>query len=761
MVPKSTKHFIEIAKGKMSILRVLMLIAINACVVYNAAAQRKMEYLTRSLVAVKTDSNTVFLSWRFLGTDTGNVSFNILRNGNVINAQPITGATNYIDSQGSTSDTYVVRRILNGNESYYSADTALVWENNFKEIPVQRPQGGTSPSNETYTYSINDCSVADLDGDGVYEIILKWNPSNAHDNSESGYTGNVLLDAYKLDGTLMWRIDLGKNIRAGAHYTQFIAYDLDCDGKAEVACRTADGTRDGNGMVIGDSVIDYRNTSGRILKGPEWLTIFNGETGAAMNSVTFWPRRHPVYGDTPTTAQINTIWGDNYGNRIDRFLAGVAYLDGVHPSLIMSRGYYTRAVVTAWDWNGTQLSRRWVFDTNFDTLGNANDTYNAYRGQGAHSLSIADVDGDGFDEITYGAAAIDHDGTGLYSTGIGHGDALHVSDMNPDRPGLEVFMPHESESQYGDYAHEMRDAATGQVLWGGPGPNNGDNGRGIAADIDPRYKGYEAWSARGGLYSCTGVQISTSKPSSINFAIWWDGDLLREMLSDTKLSKWNHLTNNNTNVLLEASNLGAASNNSTKATPCLTADLYGDWREEVLFRKNNDSALMLFTTTALTDTRLFTLMHDSQYREAVAWQNVGYNQPPHPSFYLGDSMTMPPLPNISVLSPVDTSTIIIDDTTTTPTGIGNNAKDYGGGKLLLHPNPVSNTITLTLPDAKGSSVLYLFDVKGQLLLQLKGDLAGINQKLNKYLPNLLPGHYFVKISNNDKDYQARFVKQTQ
>jgi rhamnogalacturonan endolyase len=368
---------------------------------------------------------------------------------------------------------------MNGVEQpLYPSGTANVWASIYKQVPIQIPAPGVTPAGEEYSYSANDGSIGDLDGDGKFEIVLRWDPSNAKDNSQSGYTGNVYLDAYKMDGTMMWRVDLGRNIRAGAHYTQFMVYDFDSDGKAEVVCKTADGTKDGAGVVIGDSSADFRNTSGYVLSGPEFLTVFNGQTGAAMATTNYLPARGTV-----------SSWGDNYGNRVDRFIAAVAYLDGVNPSIVMGRGYYTRLVRVAWDWRNGQLAHRWTFDS--DTPGNE-----AYAGQGNHQMTVGDVDGDGKDEICNGSSAIDDDGTGLYANGLGHGDALHMSDMDPDLPGQEVWQPHETPRSYGIYGSEFRNAATGSPLWGVPG-NNMDVGRGLAADIDPRYKGIRMLELRG------------------------------------------------------------------------------------------------------------------------------------------------------------------------------------------------------------------------------------------------------------------------
>lgn len=584
-------------------------------------AQRHMENLGRGLIAVRTSSNEVFISWRMLGSDPADVAFNLYRGDTKLNVSPIIKTTTFTDNT-STDNIYKVRPIINGNEQKASAP-ASVWKNSYKSIPLQRPAGGTTPDGISYTYSPNDLSVGDLDGDGEYEIVVKWNPSNAKDNSHSGYTGNVFIDAYEMDGTNLWRIDMGVNIRAGAHYTQFIVYDLDSDGKAEVAMKTADGTKDGTGVVIGDASADYRNDKGRILDGPEFLTIFNGQTGSAIATTDYLPARGKVES-----------WGDDYGNRVDRFLAGVGYFDGERPSLLMTRGYYTRTVLVAWDWRNGQLTQRWVFDSD--------ESGKAWAGQGNHNLSIADVDQDGKDEIIFGSMTIDDDGTGLYTSELGHGDAMHVSDLNPDRPGLEIWTAHEESGEYEGNGLWLRDAITGERIFGVPATD--DVGRAMAADIDPRYKGYEVWGSSGNLYSITGTEIGTSRPS-MNFGNWWDGDLQRELLDGTIISKWNY-TAGQQETLLNAGVFGAVRNNGTKANPGLSADILGDWREEVIYSHNNGSELLLFTTTIPTNHRFYTFMHDPQYRLSVAWQNVAYNQPPHTSFYVGKGMTMPPDPSI-------------------------------------------------------------------------------------------------------------------
>ncbi|MCL6590320.1 MAG: hypothetical protein K6U80_10240 [Firmicutes bacterium] len=573
-----------------------------------AGGARQMENLDRGVVALKV-SNGVFVSWRILGNENSGVTYNLYRGSAKVNPSPLT-VSNYVDTAGTTSSTYTVRAVVNGSEQEASP-SVNTWSANYLSVPLQIPAGGSTPDGVSYTYSANDCSVGDLDGDHQYEIVVKWDPSNSKDNSQSGYTGNVYLDAYKLNGTRLWRIDLGRNIRAGAHYTQFMVYDLDGDGKAEVACKTADGTKDGRGTVIGSSTADYRNSSGYILSGPEYLTIFNGQTGAAMVTVNYEPPRGTV-----------SSWGDDYGNRVDRFLACIAYLDGTRPSLVMCRGYYTRSVLVAYDYRNGSLTKRWTFDTN--------NGYSAYAGQGNHNLSAGDVDGDGRDEIVYGSCCIDDNGAGKWNSGLGHGDAMHLFDIDPNRPGLEVWGIHEGTSTPGS---ALLDARTGAVIWK---TANADVGRGVAADLTSAAGG-ECWGGTSDLRTCTNGSAG-SLPSSQNHLIWWDGDEYRELLDGTSITKYGGGT------LLSAS--GCASNNGTKSNPCLTADILGDWREEAIWRTSDSSALRIYTTTATTNRRLFTLMHDSHYRISIAWQNVAYNQPPHTGFRLGNGMPEPAMPNI-------------------------------------------------------------------------------------------------------------------
>jgi rhamnogalacturonan endolyase len=576
-----------------------------------------MERLTRGVTVVPS-SGANLVSWRLLGTDAPNTAFNVYRDGQRLNSSPITGATNYRDTGGSSSSQYTVRAVNGGTEGPAASTEVRFNSSGYFDIPLQVPPGGTV-GGSSYTYSANDTSVADLTGDGQYEFIVKWDPSNQKDNAQSGYTGNVYIDAYRLNGQRLWRIDLGRNIRAGAHYTQFQVYDYDGDGRAEIAMKTADGTRDGAGTVIGNANADHRNSDGRILTGPEFLTIFNGQTGRAMATVNYQPARGNV-----------SSWGDNYGNRVDRFLAGTAYLDGSTPSMIFSRGYYTRTVIWAVDWNGSSLSTRWIFDSN--------QAGSQYEGQGAHSLSIADLNGNGRQDIAFGAMAVGSDGRALWNTRMGHGDALHVSDFDRRSPGRqEVFMPGEWTNMP---SSRLMAGPNGQIVFQTPVTGN-DNGRGVAANIWSGNSGAEYWSSSvGGMLNSAGNNVGR-KPGSINFVIWWDGTGERELLNGTTIDKYG--PNGDTRLLTGS---GVSSNNGTKSVPALSADLFGDWREEVVWRTSNSSALRIYATPHQTNLRIATLMHDPQYRVAIAWQNTGYNQPPHPSFYVGTEVTSYPWPDI-------------------------------------------------------------------------------------------------------------------
>ncbi|WP_434174657.1 rhamnogalacturonan lyase [Brachybacterium conglomeratum] len=622
-----------------------------------APLQRDAERLDRGAVGVVADDG-VFLSWRLLGDESMDTRFLVFRDGEQITPEPITDSTNFLDPEGTAESEYRLATVgelvgsadtgtIRGRKPLWASEPFIPWAEQHLDLPLDKPAGGTAPDGVEYEYRANDVMTADLDGDGELELVLKWDPTNSKDNSQAGATGNVYFDAYELDGTKLWRIDMGVNIRAGAHYSQPQLYDFDSDGRAELIVKTADGTVDAAGVVIGDDEADHRNEAGYVLEGPEFLTVFDGESGAAVDTVDYAVPRGNVED-----------WGDGYGNRVDRFLSATAYLDGEHPSAVFARGYYSRATLWAVDFDGEELSTRWLFDS--DEPGSE-----GYAGQGNHQLAVADVDEDGKDEIVYGSATIDDDGTGLYTTGLGHGDALHVGDFDPSRPGLEVFAVHESMGASENRGSTFRDAATGEILWSVPADK--DTGRGAMADIDPRYDGAEGWnvgydaewdSPVGSLRSADGELISTEIPAA-SFTALWDGDLLSEIVDHEfddgprvgvpTISKWDYENAEQVEIFRAE---GTLSNNDTKGNPALQADLLGDWREELVFRTEDSSALRIFTTTDVTEHRLRTLMSDPQYRLAIAWQHVAYNQPPHTSYFLGEGMDTPLAPSLRFTTPV-------------------------------------------------------------------------------------------------------------
>ena len=655
--------------NKTRLYTTLFLSAMLLCGKAQITPTTQMEQLNRGIVALPSNTGSGnFVSWRFLGTDDSMTRFDLVCNGTTIATD--LEVSNYTDVTGDSNAEYQVITKVNGG-TISTSDAVKPWGDIYKQLKLDRPANGALGG----TYSPNDCSVGDVDGDGEYELFVKWDPSNSKDNSQSDKTDNVYLDCYKLDGTKLWRIDLGVNIRAGAHYTQFQVYDYDGDGKAELMCKTAPGSKDGKGNYVNQAATDdkikaanntkdHRTSAGRINSGHEYLTVFNGETGEAIHTIAYYPTRNGKAELSEAAGTFN--WDDrdgkndkgDYGNRGERYLAATAYLDGPdkNPSGIFCRGYYTYAHIWAVDFDGQHLKTRWLHSSDARTtykLRDADGNSKTYKGNtcfsglnrytmyanGNHNMSIADVDGDGKDEIIWGSAALDDNGKMLYSVGFGHGDAIHLADLDPDRPGLELFDVHEEK---GTYAWDIHDAATGEIIWKG-GPSGADNGRGLAADIVAGNRGYEFWSSYGGpekatdrnqnpFSAQTGKEV-ISKKASMNFRIYWDGDLQDELLDGTTISKWNGSSYVTTSLGFN----GSSSCNGTKSTPNLQADLFGDWREEVILWSTNDNAtLNIYTTNTPTTYRVPTLMHDHTYRMGICWQNTAYNQPPHLGYYLPD-----------------------------------------------------------------------------------------------------------------------------
>ena len=630
---------------------------------------RQMEKLDRGLIAIKTDGG-VYLSWRLFdsednifGSADKNVSFNVYRDGKKISE--VATKTNYVDSTVGTN--YSVAPVINGVEGE-KCDAVTVYNNSYFDIPLSKPDDKTiyDPSGTelaTYSFFPADCSTGDVDGDGEYEIIVKWTSSERDVGSpgDPAYSGTVHLAAYKLDGTKLWNndIELGKNVYSSAHTVQFLVYDFDGDGKSEVMCQTSLGSKDGQGKYVSNaaqtdeeikaitdeenSTADYRGY-GRITEGKEFLTVFNGETGVAMDTINL-----------PTTrgSENGVDYGDDFGNRSNRFVSDVAYLDGEKPYAIYLRGYYfgrngkQRTSIAGISWDGTALSPTYRFDTQKGQEGYFDGAYQ-YVGNGNHNCTVADVDNDGKDEFITGALCMevndDNEFRPKWCTYLQHGDALHIGNYDPTHTGFEFFTVHEDSGTNSlsgnditlDFGMSVIDAETGTIMFH-EGASD-DTGRGVMANVGAGGY-YQIWSAKnsarqsnGGTDFTTATSLTGRNTPSMNFRIFWDGDLYDNLLDGANITDWN---GRNMSNIFSAGNYDCVSINGTKANPSLQADLFGDWREEVVYPTSDGTALRVFSTTSTTDYKIKTLMQDPVYRSGVAAEQTAYNQPPHVGFYMG------------------------------------------------------------------------------------------------------------------------------
>lgn len=668
-------------------------------------AQHKMERLGRGTVAVPITGG-VMVNWRITGPEyASKATYNLYRGATKIASG--LEVSNYTDAAG-TGEGYSVAAVIGGVEQGRSPAVAPLAKQ-FFTIPVRAINGSYA------AYEINDASVGDLDGDGEYEIVIK---RLSIDDTPAATTYHY-LEAYKLDGTFMWAINLGPNMINKVEIN-FLVYDLDGDGKAEVATRTSDGLTDGTGKYYGDrdgdGKVSYRataalNSSYYRIEGPDYISIFDGATGKEL--------AHDKYIARDPLAQWGTsgMNASQLSHRATKCMWSVAYLDGVNPSFVISRGIYHRIKLEAWHYRNGSLGKEWAWDSD------PNGVATAYTGQGDHNFIVGDVDGDGRDEIMYGAMGVDEYGKGMYSTGYGHGDAQHLADINPDIKGLEHFSCLEGANGTTVPGMSLRNATTGAIQW--KLTADGDIGRCMTADIDPNHKGYEIWSsANSNIYSSTGQLISTVQPTTAgggatyNFGIWWDGDLLRELLDRTVITKWNATSKSTDRVATLYNIAGIVANNSTKSNPSLMADVLGDWREEAIFPKDDQTGLVVFATPFPTTQRMYTLMHDPNYRTAISWQQNSYNQPPNLGFYFGVGMAEPPAPNIAV----------IGGTTGVQAGAANASAfglrrvgdrlQYGvfgsGTRLSLRRVDGRRSFVRVLPVGEGSVDLSKLDLRGGL-----------------------------------------------
>ena len=647
--------------------------------------KREMEKLDRGLTAVKT-SDGVYLSWRLwdsedtrYGSALEDVSFNIYRNDETEPIANVSYSTNYIDK--TIGKSYRVAPVVNGEEGE-KCEAVSVRENSYIDIELNRPDAVTLPDGSTAEYISGDVSCGDLDGDGEYEVIVKWITGVSSSGMYyGGFNGPVLLDAYKLDGTRLWKqpINLGVNVYTDEHNTQFLVYDFDGDGHAEITCQTSAGSMDALGKYVSevsadenvraiDNSDDYRDQDGRVLTGAELFTIFDGADGSAVDTIYYPIQRCDV-----------SVFGDDNGNRATRFLADVSYLNGEKPYAVYWRGYYTkrddetvgRTGVFGASFDGKRLNAQYVFDT-YDV---ANSIYadgytgipaytngnEKYIGQGNHNMTTADVDNDGKDEFISGALCFEvNDEDKLmpkWCSFRGHGDALHIGDYDPTHYGLEYFSVHEDgnntvtlpdETQKSlDYGMTLYDAATGEELFHvGAGS---DTGSGLM--LNSGQGGYFQMSASTnvGTYIGTGDEYTKADiDAGRKFRVFWDGDLYDEMSANTDITDWNG--SEYVNIFTAEECIGV---NPGGHAPVLQADLFGDWREEVIYPTTGYSRLRVFSTTIPTNYKIKTLMHDPIYRSAIAAEQTATNASPHVGFYMGEELFDEEIPEIKITSAPD------------------------------------------------------------------------------------------------------------
>lgn len=620
--------------------------ALALLVSMGANAQRFTDKLDRGLVAVKTTKG-VYCSWRIQADEYYDVKYNLYRDGTKVNAEPLE-VSNFTDASGSESSKYTVKAVLNGVEQQASK-AATVLGNNYKEIIIKHDKSLKA------TYEPNDACCADVDGDGEVEILMKFNnkeesaqlyPKNGPTIDGVETKEYSMLACLKQDGTVLWWVNCGPNMGDFQNNEQnIVGYDWDMDGKAEVVMRLEEGSTvhmaNGTTYTIGadgkngTSWTNYREpkSSGSVEwfthYGKEFLWYCEGATGKPYQCIEF-PLKRLEDGEK----DLKAAWGDGYGHRSSKYFFGAPYLDGKHPSIFLGRGIYTRHKFIAYDVDPKthDLKVRWKWTNN--------QPGSPWYGQGYHNYIVADVDWDGRDEIVWGSMVIDDNGMGLSTTGLGHGDAQHIGDFNPYVHGQEMAACNEDAP-----SNNYRDATTSKIYYRLSGGS--DDGRSMAGNFTNDLVGAQFFSGHESkLINCVTNKHSDldTKNVSLNFRIYWDGDLLDETFNGTEVR-------NSAGQILKygqgriESFGGSLTNNDTKATPCYQGDIMGDWREEVIMR-TADNNIRIYTSTIPTEWRNYSLWYDHQYRNAMVWQPCGYNQPPHPSYFLGEKegITIAPPP---------------------------------------------------------------------------------------------------------------------
>lgn len=563
----------------------------------------------RGVVAVRA-GNGNYVGWRLKATDPANIAFNVYRDSTLLNSEPITSSTNYLDDGAPQGASYHVRPVIDGVEQG-SSETVTASPTDYISVPIDNGAGNQAG---------RLVGVGDLDGDCRYDFVVKRSDGDRDVTQSDPYPQETIkIEAYNGNGTFMWRRDVGPNIRPGVWFSPFVVFDFDGDGKSEIAIKASEIPIElgGDGDTNDDGITDYRQANGDMYFNEhpdvEFLEVWSGETGERL-------ARRPWINVGP--------WGSD-GNRYNRNMMSPAYLDGQRASIVITRGGNSRNEIHAYDFRDGTLSERWVW-----AVGNGGGNY-------GHNVRSADIDGDGKDEFLFFNVAIDDDGTLLWNTQERHGDRFHLSDIDPERPGLEIFYIQEFSDSY-THPVSLRDARTGEYLWG-PTANWGDVGRGLCANIDSRYPGMECWAVgESPLYDAKGTDRGP-RPNTPNMAIWWDADLERELISGTTISKWN---GSGLQTLKSASGCAVG----TRDCPMGYADILGDWREEAWWLCNDNSELRIYVSTAVTDVRMYTPMQDPEYRIGVGEMTQGYVQAPHTSFYVGSDMAPPPTPRLHIPS---------------------------------------------------------------------------------------------------------------